>query len=261
MVNENASLIKYEPSKCDECGRKIVVLSDLCAKCAAGIELNGMKQANRPGTNPLPTWPKPPAPPNPPPAPAFAQGEPKVWVKKPGKFEFEGDDVTIKNWEFRANITPTKRECVQAVLKYLSEKCLESDGLDTPAWNEDGIEIREITSGVIEVVQKSTGEPVRPHFTNFSPNTPSHLRERLSAPAEPTPAVAVNQPTSDQLLEVAKSMVPAVEKAIGIYTAAAINKQMLEALKVARGSLNSYTPEYAMVVEAIAAAKAAKGGV
>lgn len=40
MVNENASLIKYEPPKCDECGRKIVVLSDLCAKCAAGIELN-----------------------------------------------------------------------------------------------------------------------------------------------------------------------------------------------------------------------------
>lgn len=45
MVNENASLIKYEPPKCDECGRKIVVLSDLCAKCAAGIELNGKEQA------------------------------------------------------------------------------------------------------------------------------------------------------------------------------------------------------------------------
>lgn len=75
MVNENASLVKYEPPKCDECGRKIVVLSDLCAKCAAGIELNGKEQANRPGTNPLPTWPKPPAPPNPPPAPAVAVNE------------------------------------------------------------------------------------------------------------------------------------------------------------------------------------------
>ena len=74
MVNENASLIKYEPPKCDECGRKIVVLSDLCAKCAAGIELNGKEQANRPGTNPLPTWPKPPAPPNPPPAPTNLLG-------------------------------------------------------------------------------------------------------------------------------------------------------------------------------------------
>jgi hypothetical protein len=40
VVNENASLVKYEPPKCDECGRKIIVLSDLCAKCAAGIELN-----------------------------------------------------------------------------------------------------------------------------------------------------------------------------------------------------------------------------
>jgi hypothetical protein len=75
VVNENASLVKYEPPKCDECGRKIVVLSDLCAKCAAGIELNGEKQANRPGTNPLPTWPKPPAPPNPPPAPAVDVNE------------------------------------------------------------------------------------------------------------------------------------------------------------------------------------------
>ncbi|MDZ4049265.1 MAG: hypothetical protein U1D54_03875 [Limnobacter sp.] len=72
-MNEDASLVKYEPPKCDECGRKIVVLSDLCAKCADGIELNGKKQANRPGTNPLPSWPKPPAPPNPPPAPAVAQ--------------------------------------------------------------------------------------------------------------------------------------------------------------------------------------------
>lgn len=70
MVNENASLIKYEPPKCDECGRKIVVLSDLCAKCAAGIELNGKEQVN-----PLPTWPKPSAPPNPPPAPAVAVNE------------------------------------------------------------------------------------------------------------------------------------------------------------------------------------------
>lgn len=77
MVNENASLVKYEPPKCDECGRKIVVLSDLCAKCADGIELNGKKQANRPGTNPLPTWPKPPAPPNPPPAPAVEAAEPR----------------------------------------------------------------------------------------------------------------------------------------------------------------------------------------
>jgi hypothetical protein len=74
VVNENASLIKYEPPKCDECGRKIVVLSDLCAKCAAGIELNGKEQANRPGTNPLPTWPKPPAAPNPPPAPTNLLG-------------------------------------------------------------------------------------------------------------------------------------------------------------------------------------------
>lgn len=74
MVNENASLIKYEPPKCDECGRKILVLSDLCAKCADGIELNGKEQANRPGTNPLPTWPKPPAPPNPPPAPTHLLG-------------------------------------------------------------------------------------------------------------------------------------------------------------------------------------------
>ena len=73
------------------------------------------------------------------------------------------------------------------------------------------------------------------------------------------PAVAV-KPTDDQLLEIANRMIPAVEKAIGMHTAAAINKQMLDALKIARGSLNSYTPEYAMVVDAIKAADAAKGG-
>lgn len=120
-------------------------------------------------------------------------GDPKVLVKEPGKFKFQCDDVTISGWGFKADGIPTRRECLQAVLNYLCERCLESDGLDTPAWNDDGIEIREITSGVIEVVQKSTGEPVRPHFTNFSSNTPSHLRERLSAPAEPAPAVAVNE--------------------------------------------------------------------
>lgn len=81
MVNENASLVKYEPPKCGECGRKIVVLSDLCAKCAAGIELNGEKQASRRGSNPLPTCPKPPAPPNPPPAQPVQPVEPVAWAE------------------------------------------------------------------------------------------------------------------------------------------------------------------------------------
>lgn len=75
-----------------------------------------------------------------------------------------------------------------------------------------------------------------------------------------TPAVTLNEPTDDQLLEIAKRVIPAVEKAIGMHTAEAINKKMMDALEIARSSLNSYTPEYAMVVEAIAAAKAAKGG-
>jgi hypothetical protein len=111
VVNEDASLVKYEPPKCDECGRKIVVLSDLCAKCAAGIELNGEKQANRPGTNPLPTWPKPPAPPNPPPAPAVAQ-EPVAFCVEFGGAHLGMPVMNRRDAEAIAALIPSRRKVV-----------------------------------------------------------------------------------------------------------------------------------------------------
>ena len=58
----------------------------------------------------------------------------KVVVTHAGKFSYENSDIDLSDWHFSCDTVPTRKECLQAVLSFITEEAMKVAGLDEPAW-------------------------------------------------------------------------------------------------------------------------------